>query len=105
MFNVLHQASVWKIDFILLDDTEYSRTAFARRRPIAIGETNVVVASPEDVILAKLRWARMGGSERHLEDVAGILRVQGSALDVPYITYWVRELQLEEQWQAAQDLA
>jgi len=35
------------------------------------------VASAEDVILAKLEWARMSDSERQIRDVAGILRTRG----------------------------
>jgi hypothetical protein len=42
------------------------------------------VASPEDTIVAKLEWSKMGDSERQLEDVAGILNAQGDALEPEY---------------------
>ena len=56
------------------------------------------IASPEDVILAKLRWAKLGESNRQLKDADGILRTQGEKLDLAYIETWVRELHLQEQW-------
>jgi hypothetical protein len=55
----------------------------------------------EDLIVAKLEWAKAGQSERQIEDVAGILRVQSGELDLGYVERWIRELQLEPQWEAS----
>lgn len=41
-----------------------------------------MLATPEDVLLAKLEWAKSGDSERQLEDAAGILKIQAGALDL-----------------------
>ena len=51
-------------------------------------------ASPEDVVLAKMKWYRDGGerSERQWGDLLGILRVQGGALDEAYMDRWLDEL-------------
>ena len=61
------------------------------------------VATAEDVLLAKLRWANLGGSERQLQDVAGIVSTQAESLNVGYIARWVHELGLEEQWEAVRE--
>jgi aspartate carbamoyltransferase catalytic subunit len=47
----------------------------------------VYVLSPEDVVLAKLEWYRIGGevSARQWHDVLGVLRVQGERLDRDYM--------------------
>jgi hypothetical protein len=55
------------------------------------------------VIVAKLEWSKLcGGSERQRRDVAGIIATTGSALDRDYVERWGRDLDLLEEWQAAQ---
>lgn len=43
--------------------------------------------TPEDILLEKLRWYRLGGevSDRQWCDVLGIVAVQGSRLDEAYL--------------------
>ncbi len=59
------------------------------------------VASAEDVILAKLEWSKLGQSQRQLEDVAAILRVQSKSVDSGYLEKWIRELEVEREWLVA----
>jgi hypothetical protein len=99
-FNVIEFATGWKADFIIAQDSEYGRSALARRVLIDVAGTAVYIAAPEDVLIAKLQWAKRGESDRQLEDAIGIIQVQGSKLDLFYIERWVRELDLDEQWQA-----
>jgi hypothetical protein len=57
------------------------------------------VSSPEDTILAKLRWARLsGGSEKQYGDALRVFEVQRPRLDLPYLDEWVRALDLAELW-------
>lgn len=97
-FNVIDLASGWRVDFIIAEDSEYGRAALARRKPIDIAGNVVYVASAEDVLIAKLRWAKLSGSDRQLLDAVGILSTQGVHLDGAYIERWVREHGLDEQW-------
>ena len=48
-------------------------------------------------------YYREGGSEKHLRDIAGVIRIQGSALDITYIESWASKLGLSEIWQAVQE--
>jgi len=104
-FNIIDFSSGWKVDFIIAEDTQYGRTALQRRGLVEIAGVPLYVASPEDVIIAKLRWAKLGASERQLEDAAGVFSAQAGTLDLEYIERWVQELDLETQWQIVRGTA
>lgn len=104
-FNVIDQNSAWKIDFILRKDRPFSITEFERRTIVKILGVSVYAASPEDILIAKLEWAKIGESERQIRDAAGILAIQGHNLDFEYVEHWVAALGLEAQWQAAREAA
>lgn len=90
-----------KVDLIMRKPRSFSRTEFDRRRPHVINGVSVYIASPEDVLIAKLEWAKMGESERQIDDAAGVIATQGENLDRSYVERWVRDLHLEHQWQLA----
>lgn len=94
MFNVIDASSGWKADLILKQGRPFSAVEFERRLPVEYQGRRLSVATVEDVILAKLEWASLGGSARQLEDVAALLRIQGQALDRTYLDRWVSDLGL-----------
>jgi hypothetical protein len=102
-FNVIDFITGWKTDFIIAQDSEYGRLALARRMLIDLAGTAVYIAAPEDVVIAKLQWAKLGESNRQLQDAAGILTAQGGKLELSYLEHWVRELHLDEQWRAVSE--
>jgi hypothetical protein len=104
-FNVVDFAHGWKVDLIVCKDREFSATEFARRETHEVEGIRLTLAQPEDVLIAKLEWAKRGESERQLEDAAGILKMQGRALDRDYIERWVHSLDLADQWRAVQERA
>jgi hypothetical protein len=93
-FNVIDYHSPWKIDLMMLGSEPFDRAQFGRRHSVSIDGLALFVASAEDTILAKLRWHRIGGSDRQLRDVSGILDVMASQLDLAYIDRWATELDL-----------
>ena len=99
-FNVIDFATGWKVDFIIAESSEYARLAMSRRKPMNIAGHTVYVASAEDVLIAKLRWAKVGRSDRQLQDATGILTTQSTSLDIHYVERWVRELALDGQWES-----
>jgi hypothetical protein len=101
MFNIIDYSSGWRVDLILRKNRPFSETEFGRRRRERLAGLQVSVATAEDVLISKLEWAKLGESARQLEDAASILRIQGDALDLPYVEHWIGELGLEEQWRAA----
>ena len=55
-------------------------------------------SSPEDTILHKLLWYRIGGheSDKQWIDVLGILRIQSDSLDFAYIEKWADFLKIDD---------
>ena len=101
-FNVIDLETGWKIDFICRKSRPFSRIEFDRRIPATLEGLSIYVATAEDVVLAKLEWAKLGGSPRQIEDVAGLLQVRGAELDLAYLQRWVAALGLTAEWESAQ---
>jgi len=100
-FNILQTATAAKIDVILSRDDEWGRTQMARRRRVLIlPDREGFAAAPEDVILGKLWYYNEGRSDKHLRDIAGILRVSGNQIDRADVEAWARKLGLAEAWAA-----
>jgi len=53
-------------------------------------ERAIYVISPEDIILSKLEWYRMGGevSDSQWRDVLGVLKTKAGQLDLEYMRRW-----------------
>jgi hypothetical protein len=100
-FNVLDNRNGWKIDFILLKSRPFDREEFSRRVAAKLSDIQLFVASAEDVILSKLEWSKLGGSLRQIEDVAKVIAAQWNTLDKDYLSKWIGELELQQQWAAA----
>jgi hypothetical protein len=100
-FNVIDFKGGGKVDLVIKKNRPFSDAEFNRRRKVDFEGLSMSIATAEDIVISKLEWAKIGGSERQIDDVAGILRVQKEALDAAYIEEWVRSLGLEEQWQIA----
>jgi hypothetical protein len=105
MFNVVDFQNSWKVDFIIRKDREFSVTEFNRRKTHEVEGIRLALASPEDVIISKLEWAQSSGSDRQINDAAGVLRLQREKLNMSYIEKWVDMLNLREQWSAVEKMA
>lgn len=96
-FNVIHLATSFKVDVFVPKNRPYDQMAMDRIQPEMIGEESGVetwVATPEDVILSKLEWYRLGEeiSERQWFDVLSVLRIQQGRLDLDYMRQWATNL-------------
>jgi hypothetical protein len=98
-FNLIHLETMIKIDVFIHKDEPYSLEALQRIRKDTFEDTAKVefyFSSPEDIIIHKLQWYKMGGlvSERQWLDVIGVIKVQGDLLDKKYLAGWSRKLGL-----------
>ncbi len=98
-FNILHPATGLKIDVIIpkLSEFERSRRQRGRRIPVT-SSIDVWFASPEDVILRKMEYYQEGGSEKHLRDIAGVLKIQAEKIDRAYLQEWATKLGVADVW-------
>lgn len=98
-FNILHPASGLKVDVIVASDSDFDRSRLSRGVRLPAGsDFETTFAAPEDVILKKLEYFREGGSEKHLRDIVGILKVQAERIDRAYLADWIARLGLEAEW-------
>lgn len=100
-FNLIHLETMVKVDVFVLRPEPYEQEAFRRTRRDTLTEESArefSLSSPEDIILHKLAWFRMGGgvSERQWSDVVGVIRVQADALDFAYLKHWATVLGLAD---------
>jgi hypothetical protein len=100
-FNIIDPQATWKADLIYRKDRAFSRAEFARRVRAAPLGVELYIATAEDMLLAKLEWARLGQSERQILDVVGIMEVRDADLDVVYIESWLDQLLVRELWERA----
>ncbi len=98
-FKIIHLESGLKIDVIIPDDSDFNRSRLARgvRLPVR-ADFEATYPSPEDVIIKKLEFYREGGSDKHIRDIVGVLKVLGERVDREYITGWVARLGLTDIW-------
>jgi len=99
-FNIIQPATGLKIDVIVRQPTAFDESRFARKRRQELGSFAAVFASPEDVIIKKMDYYRLGGSDKHLRDIAGILKIAGEAIDREYVERWAEKFGVPEVWRA-----
>lgn len=96
-FNLIHYETAFKVDIFIRKSRAFDQMQLERRRTSVIAtdpEQSVYVTSPEDVILSKLEWYRMGGevSDRQWSDILGVLKTRAGELELDYIRKWSHEL-------------
>lgn len=100
-FNLIHYETAFKVDIFIRKLRDFDTMQLERRRTSIIAtdpERSVYVTSPEDTILAKLEWYRMGGevSDRQWRDILGVLKTRAGELDLAYLRKWASELNVND---------
>jgi hypothetical protein len=99
-FNVIHLESILKIDVFIAKSRVFDQEEFRRVRLKTLegSDRPFYVASPEGTVLNKLEWYRMGGevSDRQWNDILGVLKVQGTNLDMAYLQRWAAALKVSD---------
>lgn len=93
MFNVIDFETGFKIDFIIRKDTEYRQVEFTRKKNVDLGEFKAWMVSPEDLLISKMIWIQQLKSEKQVNDIHMLLRLD--ELDMTYIRTWLNKLDLK----------
>ena len=99
-FNIIQSELGVKVDFYVKQSDSFSQQAFGRKRSEAFSkEKTAMFTTPEDIILKKMEWYKMGESQKHLDDIKGILRISRDKLDLQYISQWALKIGVQDIWQ------
>lgn len=102
-FNLSHHDTAMRADVYLLgtnrDDPwiEVNHWSFNRVFTSIVEDDPIRVAPIETVILFKLRYHQLGGSDRHLRDVRSMLDMSGSLVDTVVLERWAAILGVEAE--------
>ena len=106
--NLIHQTTMLKVDLFVAGGTPLDAQQLARRQRVTLGDgRELFVHPPEDILLQKLRWYRLGGgsSDRQWRDVLAIIRVQGTRLDRDYLHQYASVIDVSDLLRRALDEA
>lgn len=98
-FNVIHPGSGMKVDFFVAGDAiERSQIERRLRRAILPG-LDAWCSPPEELVIKKLLYYQQGASDKHLRDIASMLRISPEQIDLER----VRSLAIDNQLGALLD--
>ncbi len=102
-FNIIHPSSGLKVDVFVSKRDDFDRARFSRMKKLNVSESKSSnFASPEDVIIKKMEYSQKGGSDKHLRDIASMLKISGQEIDRDYISAWAEKLDLMMIWKSIQ---
>lgn len=108
-FNLIHQGTFIKVDIFAPKDREYDKQVLERCTVEKLGSSDdsieAPVSQPEDIVLAKLEWYRIGGetSDRQWRDILGVLKIQCFDIDIDYMQKWAPEIGVADLLERALD--
>lgn len=104
-FSIVHFGTSLKVDIFIPKSRLFDQEELKRIEPKMIegSDRPFNVASPEGTILNKLEWYKMGGgvSDRQWNDILGVLKVRGTALDMQYLKRWANALGVADSLERA----
>ena len=100
-FNIIHHATGLRADLYVAGDDPLHAWAFERRHAEVVGGDNLWFAPIEYVIIRKLEYFAQGKSDRHLRDIAAMLRISGEAVNVAALERIIAERGLHAVWATA----
>lgn len=104
-FNIIHRDTALRADVYLAGDDPFHVWALERRRRIEVEGLAIWLAPLEYVVVRKLEYFQMSGSDRHLRDVAMMLRISGPLVDPPSLHEWSARREVVDLLERARNLS
>lgn len=101
--NVIHNDSMMRADVYFAGSDDLVAWALQHRVLRDVQGERVQFAPIEYVIVSKLRYFKMGGSDRHIRDIARMMEVSGADVDRPTLDGWIARLNLGAEWRKAEE--
>ncbi len=99
MANLIDTTTGDKVDLFLVSGNEVIGAELSRRQPARVLGIDAYIATVEDTVIAKLRWnQQLGGSERQVRDIRGILLNQMSRIDFNVLDARIDSENLRPWW-------
>jgi len=97
MFNLIDTTDGNKVDFRVLTNDSFDKSRFTRIYIENVFGFDFHVSTPEDTILAKLKWTKLSfGSQKQFTDALRVYEVQFKGLDQKYLTDWSKVLEVKD---------
>lgn len=84
-FNVIHPESGMKVDFFVAGDAVEESQIRRRLRRLILPGVEAWCSPPEELIVKKLSYYQQGASDKHLRDIASMLRISPQEIDLERI--------------------
>jgi len=104
-FNLLHNETSFKVDIFVSRQRDFDRSVYERIQRGELDDSHdpltVMMPTPEDIILLKLEWYRLGNevSERQWNDLTRLVEFHRDSLDMEYLLTWAMNLRVADLWQ------
>ncbi len=79
------------LELFRLSRDPHDQSRFQRKQAVKYLDQSVILPTPEDVIVTKIRWAESQNRTKDREDAREVIAVQDSKLDWTYIYHWADE--------------
>lgn len=97
-FNILHRSTALRADVYLAGNDPLHTWALERRLSASVGGDPIWFAPVEYVVVRKLEYFVASGSDRHLGDIRGILRVSADLVNTAELDPLIAERGLSAAW-------
>jgi hypothetical protein len=107
-FQILDMDEAFKFDVFVVEEDEYALAESSRVKLTEVLPGQFApLASPEDIVLHKIRWFVSGGkvSDRQWNDIVKVIEIQLGKLDMTYMARWAAHFEVTDLLSDAFDQA